>query len=230
MKTMIKIVLLTLSPAILACGSIFPDPTPTAEPPPPTDTPEVIQPLNPLPEDSSETDFTPSGVAELAPQERADFYSSKPDISIDTTRTYRATIKTNKGDIVVMLDATTAPEHVNNFVFLSRDGFYNGLTFHRVEPGFVIQGGDPLGMGNGGPGYTVPGEFSLTHVEGAIAMARLSDQVNPERASSGSQFYITLAPTPFLDGDYSAFGVVESGMDVVNAIQIGDVIEEIIIE
>lgn len=231
MKTVLKIVLLTLSPALLACNSYFSDPTPMAEPPsPPTDTPEVIQPLSPSPEAASETGFTPSGVADLAAQERADYYSAKPEISIDTNRTYQATIKTSKGDIVVMLDATAAPEHVNNFVFLSRDGFYNGLTFHRVEPGFVIQGGDPLGMGNGGPGYTIPGEFSLTHVEGAIAMARLPDQVNPERASSGSQFYITLAPTPFLDGDYSAFGVVESGMDVVSSIQIGDVIEEIIIE
>jgi cyclophilin family peptidyl-prolyl cis-trans isomerase len=99
-----------------------------------------------------------------------------------------------------------------------------------VEPGFVIQGGDPLGQGNGGPGYTVPGEFNLKHVKGAIAMARLPDGANPNRESSGSQFYITLDATPFLDGQYSAFGVVEQGMEVVQQIQIGDIIKTIVIE
>ncbi len=203
---------------ILACGSFFAEPTPV----PPTR--QVIQPDSPI----SEAEV--NGVASLPPQQRADFYSSKPNVTIDTSRNYRATIRTSKGDIVVNLDATAAPEHVNNFIFLSREGFYNGLTFHRVEPNFVIQGGDPLGQGNGGPGYTVPGEFELTHIEGAIAMARLPDQINPNRASSGSQFYITLEPTPFLDGQYSVFGQVESGMDVVRAIRIGDVIETVVIE
>ena len=149
---------------------------------------------------------------------------------IDATKKYKATIQTSKGDIVVTLDATAAPEQVNNFVFLARDGFYDGLTFHRVEPGFVIQGGDPLGVGNGGPGYTIPGEFNLKHVKGAIAMARLSDAVNPNRESSGSQFYITLDATPFLDGQYSAFGVVEQGMEIALAIQIGDTIKTVVID
>jgi cyclophilin family peptidyl-prolyl cis-trans isomerase len=149
---------------------------------------------------------------------------------IDPNQSYRATIQTSKGDIVVSLDAKAAPEHVNNFIFLSNQGFYDGLTFHRVEPGFVIQGGDPLGTGQGGPGYTVPGEFALTHGEGALAMARLPDEMNPNRESSGSQFYITLAPTPALDGQYSVFGQVEAGMEVVRAIGIGDLIEHITIE
>jgi len=118
---------------------------------------------------------------------------------------------------------------VNNFVFLVNQGFYDGLTFHRVEPGFVIQGGDPLGTGGGGPGYTVPAEIKLPHVEGAIAMARTSDQVNPKRESSGCQFYITLAPTPFLDGAYTAFGKVTQGMDVVKKIAKGDAIQQIAI-
>jgi cyclophilin family peptidyl-prolyl cis-trans isomerase len=179
----------------------------------------------PLPESA-----TKSGVADLPSSQRADFYQAKPEITIDTSKTYRATIQTGKGDIVVSLDAKAAPEHVNNFIFLSNEGFYDGLTFHRVEPGFVIQGGDPLGAGNGGPGYTVPGEFSLKHVEGALAMARLPDQVNPNRESSGSQFYITLAPTEFLDGQYSVFGKVEAGMDVVRSIQVGDTITGIVIE
>jgi len=165
-----------------------------------------------------------------APAQRADYYERKPEVTIDTQQVYRATIETSKGNIVVSLNAPAAPEHVNNFIFLSREGFYDGLTFHRMEPGFVIQGGDPLGQGNGGPGYTVPGEFQLKHIEGAIAMARLPDQVNPDRESSGSQFYITLAPTEFLDGQYSVFGHVEEGMDVVRAIAVGDTINRIAID
>jgi cyclophilin family peptidyl-prolyl cis-trans isomerase len=161
------------------------------------------------------------------PVDRADFYASAPEMQIDTTQTFRATIVTAKGDIVVELDAAAAPQTVNNFVFLARQGFYDGLTFHRVEPDFVVQGGDPLGTGAGGPGYTVPAEIGLTHVEGAIAMARRADQVNPERASSGSQFYIALEPLPSLDGAYTVFGQVVEGMDVVRAIAIGDTIEAI---
>lgn len=167
---------------------------------------------------------------QLPPAQRNNYYPSKPELTIDTGQNYRATIQTSKGDIVVSLNAAAAPEHVNNFIFLSKEGFYNGLTFHRVEPNFVIQGGDPQGNGQGGPGYTIPGEFELKHVEGALAMARLPDQVNPNRESSGSQFYITLAPTPQLDGQYSVFGRVEEGMDVVKSIEVGDVIERITIE
>lgn len=163
------------------------------------------------------------------PADRSDMYSAPPEMQIDPGKSYVATISTAKGDIVVQLDASAAPQTVNNFVFLAREGFYDGLTFHRVEPGFVIQGGDPLGSGGGGPGYTVPAEIQLLHGEGAIAMARRSDQVNPDRASSGSQFYITLAATPFLDGGYTAFGQVSAGMDVVQSIAVGDVIEKIAI-
>jgi len=163
------------------------------------------------------------------PTDRSNMYSAPPAMQIDPGKSYIATISTAKGDIVVQLDASAAPQTVNNFVFLAQEGFYDGLTFHRVEPGFVIQGGDPLGSGGGGPGYTVPAEIQLPHPEGAIAMARRSDQVNPERASSGSQFYITLAPTPFLDGAYTAFGQVTGGMSVVRSIVVGDVIEKITI-
>lgn len=163
------------------------------------------------------------------PADRNDMYSQPPEMQIDPSKTYVATISTAKGDIVVQLDANAAPLTVNNFVFLARQGFYDNLTFHRVEPGFVIQGGDPTGTGGGGPGYTVPAEIQLPHVEGAIAMARRADEVNPTRASSGSQFYITLAPTPFLDGGYTAFGHVTEGMDVVKSIAVGDVIEKITI-
>jgi len=163
------------------------------------------------------------------PVERNNMYSEPPKMQIDANKSYVATISTAKGDIVVQLDASAAPLTVNNFVFLANQGFYDDLTFHRVEPGFVIQGGDPAGTGAGGPGYTVPAEIGLKHVEGAIAMARQSDQVNPERASSGSQFYITLAPTDFLDGAYTVFGQVTDGMDVVQSMAVGDVIETITI-
>ena len=169
-------------------------------------------------------------VAALAPVERAGYYQARPELTIDTNKTYQATIQTSKGDINVVLDAGAAPEHVNNFIFLSNQGFYDGLTFHRVEPGFVIQGGDPLANGSGGPGYTIPGEFELKHIEGALAMARKPDQVNPNRESSGSQFYITLAPTESLDGQYSVFGHVTASMNVVKSIAVGDTIERIIIE
>ena len=168
-------------------------------------------------------------LAAVLPAQRANYYKAPPPMTIDTKKTYVATITTSKGKIVVSLDANAAPQTVNNFVFLANQGFYDGLTFHRVEPGFVIQGGDPLGSGGGGPGYTVPAEIKLPHVEGAIAMARTSDQVNPKRESSGSQFYITLAPTPFLDGAYTAFGKVTQGMDIVKKIAKGDVIQQIAI-
>jgi len=171
----------------------------------------------------------PEGSMPANPTGRNDMYSESPEMQIDPGKAYVATISTTKGDIVVQLDASAAPQTVNNFVFLANEGFYDGLTFHRVEPGFVIQGGDPTGSGAGGPGYTIPAEIQLPHIEGAIAMARKGDKVNTARASSGSQFYITLAPTPFLDGAYTAFGQVIEGMDVVQSIAVGDAIERITI-
>ncbi len=173
---------------------------------------------------------TPSGhAAKLQPQQRSEMYKSAPPMTIDVNKKYVATIKTTKGDIVVELYPKDAPQHVNNFVFLARDGFYNNLTFHRVVPGFVIQGGDPLGNGAGGPGYTIPPEIKAKHSEGALAMARRSGpaQTTP---SSGSQFYITLAPQPGLDGDYTVFGQTIQGMEIVKKIAVGDVIQSITIE
>jgi peptidyl-prolyl cis-trans isomerase B (cyclophilin B) len=151
-------------------------------------------------------------------------------MTINESKRYLATIRTERGDIAVELDAVAAPLHTNNFVFLARQGFYDGLTFHRVEPDFVIQGGDPSGTGTGGPGYQIPAEVGLPHHQGVIAMARKGDQVNPERMSSGSQFYITLKTTPFLDGQYSVFVRVIQGFDVVQNITRGDVILRVDIE
>ncbi len=152
-------------------------------------------------------------------------------ITIDTSKKYEAIIETNKGNIKVSLDAKKAPWSVNNFVYLAKSGFYNGLTFHRVEPGFVIQGGDPAGNGTGGPGYTIVSEATngLKHDKGALAWARLGDNVNPQRRSSGSQFYITLAPTPFLDNAYTVFGHTIGGTDVAEKIAVGDTIQKITI-
>jgi cyclophilin family peptidyl-prolyl cis-trans isomerase len=128
--------------------------------------------------------------------------------------------ETVAGKIKFELYSKEAPKTVANFVKLAENGFYNGLTFHRVIPNFMIQGGDPNGDGTGGPGYTIPAEISpnLKHVRGAVATARLPDNINPEKASSGSQFYICHAPTPHLDGNYTIFGKVVEGMDVVDKI------------
>jgi peptidyl-prolyl cis-trans isomerase B (cyclophilin B) len=156
--------------------------------------------------------------------------SEPPPMAIDVNKTYVATIETDKGDIVMELYPQDAPQTVNNFVFLAREGFYDGLTFHRVEPGFVIQGGDPQGDGTGGTGYTLPAEIKRSHTEGAVATARRGDEINPERESSGSQFYITLAPQPGLDGEYTVFGQVTEGMDVVQSIAQDDVMKSVIIE
>ncbi len=169
-------------------------------------------------------------LANVAASDRMEYYKNEPAMVIDSQKKYGATIHTNKGDIVLELDPFYAPLHTNNFVFLSQQGFYDGLTFHRVVPDFVVQGGDPLGAGSGGPGYLVPAEIGLQHEQGVVAMARRPDQVNPEKKSSGSQFYITLKPTPFLDGEYSVFGKVVKGFEVVQSIAIGDQINRIDIE
>lgn len=150
--------------------------------------------------------------------------------TVDASKKYTAVIKTAKGDIVVELYPKDAPLSVTNFKQLADAGFYNGLTFHRVVPGFVIQGGDPQGTGSGGPGYTIPAEIGLPHIKGALAWARTGDEVNPQRRSSGSQFYITLEPTPMLDGKYTVFGQTISGMDVVEKIQKGDKIGSVTVK
>jgi cyclophilin family peptidyl-prolyl cis-trans isomerase len=125
-----------------------------------------------------------------------------------------AEVSTSKGTLVLSFRADKAPRHVKNFVELSRKGFYDGLTFHRIKPGFLIQGGDPKGDGSGGPGYRIPAELSdLRHVRGTLSMSRES---HPDTA--GSQFFICLADDPRLDGQYSAFGQLASGWETLDAI------------
>lgn len=134
-------------------------------------------------------------------------------------------ISTKFGTIVIELDPGAAPKTVENFKKLVAEGFYNGTTFHRVIPGFMIQGGDPNSKdadrrshGQGGPGYTIPSEIGLKHVRGSVATARLGDAANPKRESSGSQFFICVADAAYLDGQYTVFAKVVSGMDVADKI------------
>lgn len=142
--------------------------------------------------------------------------------NVDQSKNYTARIETEKGVIICQLNAKAAPLSVTNFKYLADGGFYNGLTFHRVVPGFVVQGGDPTGTGSGGPGYTIAAEIGLKHEKNALAWARTGDEVNPQRRSSGSQFYITHVPTPFLDGQYTVFGKCLEGAQVIDDIRQGD--------
>ncbi len=157
-------------------------------------------------------------------------HSAPTGTELDTLATeaenVQARIKTKKGDIVFSFYPHEARQHSAAFIKLAREGFYDGLKFHRVEPGFVIQGGCPQGTGTGGPGYHLDAEFSsLPHVKGTVAMARAT---SPN--SAGSQFYICLGDARFLDKQYTVFGQTTAGQDVVDAIRIGDVMEKVTIE
>jgi len=148
----------------------------------------------------------------------------KPTCMSEDIKQYKeAVIQTEKGEIVFKFYPEDAPNTVANFIKLARQGFYDGLTFHRVVPGFVVQGGDPKGDGTGGPGYTIKAEFNTrSHITGTVAMARGKD---PD--SAGSQFYICLARAPHLDGHYTVFGQVTKGMDVVQALKVGDIMTKV---
>lgn len=142
-------------------------------------------------------------------------WSKPPVMEIDQKKSYSALIHTDKGDITIRLFADKTPRTVNNFVFLARQGFYDGTIFHRVIKDFMAQGGDPTGTGRGGPGYDFADEFSpaLKHDKpGILSMANAGPNTN------GSQFFITHVPTPWLDRKHSVFGEVIKGMDVVLSI------------
>ena len=144
--------------------------------------------------------------------------AKQPDMQIDQSTRYEAVISTDKGDITMVLDPALAPVTVNNFVVNARQGFYDGLTFHRVVPGFVIQGGDPEGTGTGGPGYTFADEpVRADYILGAVAMANAGPDTN------GSQFFICIEDcTRKLDKLYNLFGFVTSGIEVAQSITKGD--------
>ena len=157
--------------------------------------------------------------------EKPKTYSATPPMTIDMSKQYTATIETEKANLVLELFASDVPITVNNFVFLARDGFYEGTTFHRVIPGFVAQGGDPTGTGAGTPGYRFDDEITEhTHVTGALSMANSGPNTN------GCQFFITYAPQLHLDGKHSVFGQLIEGMDVLERLEQGDVMIRIAIE
>lgn len=178
--------------------------------------PQVVEPT--VPPFAAATPVT-GGVHGSLPADvaaRNGFYTAPPPMTIDPSRTYLATITTPRGDIVIRLRPDLAPETVNNFVFLAREGFYDGVTWHRVLADFMAQGGDPTGTGTGGPGYTIKDEFTPDMIfdrPGLVAMAR-----TPMPNSAGSQFFITTAPAPHLNGQYTIFGEVIEGQEIVNGI------------
>lgn len=145
---------------------------------------------------------------------------------VDRAKTSQVRLATTKGDIVFTFYPDDAPQHTAAFIKLAEDGFYDGLSFHRVEPGFVIQGGDPSGNGTGGPGYKLKAEFNeRPHVRGTVAMARSG---HPD--SAGSQFYICLDDARFLDRQYTVFGQMTDGFEALDAIRVGDKMTKVTIE
>lgn len=153
---------------------------------------------------------TPASAADK-PQKK---YDHEPEMKVDPKKVYVARIDTTAGPIVAELYPKQAPHHVNSFVFLSKEGFYDGVIFHRVIPGFMIQGGDPTGTGMGDPGYKLRAEFNDTkHTRGVLSAARSADP-----NSAGSQFFVMHGDAPHLDGKYTAFGKVIEGMETVDKI------------
>jgi peptidyl-prolyl cis-trans isomerase B (cyclophilin B) len=154
-------------------------------------------------------------------------YSAPPAMAIDPNKTYTATMKTSRGEIVLELFAKDAPKTVNNFVFLAKDKFYDGLNFHRVINDFMVQGGCPQGSGSGGPGYKfedeVTGRANQSHKPGVISMA------NAGPGTNGSQFFITHVDCSYLDPKHTVFGKVTKGKDIVDSVKQGDKIESITI-
>ena len=203
-----------------SAGLVTPAPSPTPTPTPaPTPTPSPTPAPATIPyADCSKATFGPPLAPVNAPAD-VHKYSAPPPVSIDATKLYEATISTSRGKIVLCLQPQLAPNTVNNFVVLARNHFYDALTFHRVEAMFVIQGGDPTGSGNGGPGYSFADEpVHNLYVDGAVAMANSGPNTN------GSQFFIcTGSQCQSLQPQYNLFGKVESGLDVAQKVQKGDV-------
>jgi peptidyl-prolyl cis-trans isomerase B (cyclophilin B) len=153
-------------------------------------------------------------------------WTTPPEMQIDPKKSYTATIETTRGNIVVKLAPEHAPKTVNNFVFLAKEGYYDGITFHRVINNFMVQGGDPTGTGRGGPGYKFEDETRgnpLKHTSKVISMANAGPNTN------GSQFFITHSPQPHLDGKHTVFGTVTQGTEVVDQIKQGDTMTKVTI-
>ena len=196
---------------LVACGEeaepvlVRPSPTPT----------EAAASVATQPPAATEPGAATQATATTAPAPEAKRDKGEPPMTLNSDNQYVATINTNHGAIVIELFPKQAPKTVNNFVTLSRDGFYDGVIFHRVIPNFMIQGGDPTGTGSGGPGYKFEDEFDRSvrfDKPGILAMA------NSGPGTNGSQFFITTAPTPHLNDKHTIFGRVTDGQDVVEAI------------
>jgi peptidyl-prolyl cis-trans isomerase B (cyclophilin B) len=165
-----------------------------------------------------------TGVIKMPSSQPAKSLNSPIPMVIDVNKKYSAVIKTAKGDLALELYPQDAPVTVNSFVSLARKGFYNGLTFHRIIPGFMAQGGDPTGTGSGGPGYKFQDEFSSrTHQAGSLSMA------NSGPGTNGSQFFICYAPQPHLNGKHTVFGQLTQGMDILTQLANGDKMTEVVI-
>jgi peptidyl-prolyl cis-trans isomerase B (cyclophilin B) len=201
---------LTIVVAMLVIGCGAPKPAqPAAQPPtePPAQAVDTTQPASPA--------GTNVGMTATPPRAVKGMLNDTLDVTKLPEDLYFNIKVKDYGTMKIKFYTKDAPKNVTNVANLGIKGFYNGLTFHRLIPGFMIQGGDPSGNGTGGPGYTVPAEIKKQHTKGAMAMARTGDQVNPERRSSGSQFYICFQPTPQLDGQYTVIGQLVEGMDVL---------------
>ena len=189
---------------IVSLGAIFFPTSPHAAAPPDDATSE------PTPTATIEVTATPEGTPTEAPEEIQRVYGAEPAIEIDSAARYEAVIQTERGAVRIELLAAESPNYVNNFVFLARNHFYDGLTFHRVVPGFIVQAGDPMATGFGGPGYPLTEESNdLVFDSGVISMAKEGPEVN------GSQFFVTLDPQPALADNFTVFGRVIEGLDIL---------------
>jgi peptidyl-prolyl cis-trans isomerase B (cyclophilin B) len=191
-RLFIGIIIIVTGLAGISCGKSAPEPAPV---PAPSPTP------------------APAPVPETIPEVKIMQWDSPPPMVIDTSKKYTAYMETVKGTLVLELFAKDVPRTVNNFVFLAREGYYDGTTFHRVLPDFMAQGGDPTGTGRGSPGYRFEDEFTEHgHDAGALSMANAGPNTN------GSQFFITYVPVHQLDGKHTVFGKLIEGMDVLKSI------------
>lgn len=219
LRILLVLALMALVAIAVACGDddedVGDDPDAFA-----TDTPAATAPPDGEPtEPANDPSDCPAPTGEAPEPDVSKQYDAPEDQGIDPSKEYLATVKTERGDFTIRLRPDLAPQHVNSFVFLAREGFYDGVTFHRVLPGFVAQAGDPTGSGEGGPGYTIPAEFTdeVAYARGTLGMARTNDP-----NSGGSQWFITFGETPSLNGAYTIFGEVTEGMDIVDCITARD--------
>jgi peptidyl-prolyl cis-trans isomerase B (cyclophilin B) len=205
---------LTIAVALLVVGCGAPKPAqPAAKPPtePPAQAADTTQPATPAETTAGKTVTPP-------PAAKGMLKDTLVVTALPENLYFNIKVK-DYGTMKIQFYTKDAPKNVANVANLGIKGFYNGLTFHRLIPGFMIQGGDPSGNGTGGPGYTVPAEIKRRHEKGSMAMARTGDQVNPEKRSSGSQFYICFQPTPQLDGQYTVIGKLVEGVDVLDKLE-----------